>query len=73
MQQYIVGAPFERFARYRVGSLPKSISGNSFLLVKVNYFSKGPQVTAIPNQETPNIHQAVIEQTRASLRTKPKS
>jgi len=51
MHQYNVGAPFERIAVDIAGPFPGSDRGNRYLLVTMDYFTKWPDVYAIPNQE----------------------
>jgi hypothetical protein len=60
MQQYNVGAPFERIAMDVAGPFPTSDSGNKYVLVVMDYFSKWPEVYPIPNQETTTIADAVV-------------
>lgn len=55
MQQYNSGAPFERIAMDVAGPFPVSNSGNKYVLVVMDYFSKWPEVYAIPNQEAKTI------------------
>ena len=55
MQQYNSGAPFERIAMDVAGPFPTSDSGNRYVLVVMDYFSKWPEVYAIPNQEARTI------------------
>jgi hypothetical protein len=40
MHQYNVGAPFERIAIDITGPFPESESGNRYLLVAVDFFTK---------------------------------
>jgi hypothetical protein len=51
MHQYNVGAPFERIAIDVAGPFPRSNQGNRYLLIAMDYFTKWPEVYAIPNQE----------------------
>jgi len=55
IHQYNVGAPFERIAVDIAGPFPKSDRGNRNLLVDMDYFTKWPEVNAIPNQETSTV------------------
>jgi hypothetical protein len=52
MQQYNVGAPFERIAIDVAGPLPLSEHGNRYLLMAMDYFTKWPEAYAIPNLVT---------------------
>jgi len=60
MQQYLVGAPFERVALDIAGPFPESNCGNKYVLVVMDYFSKWPEVYAIPNQEAKTIADVFI-------------
>ncbi|XP_076247766.1 uncharacterized protein LOC143187432 [Calliopsis andreniformis] len=60
MQIYNVGAPFERIAMDVVGPLPKSSSGNRFLLVVADYFSKWPEVIPMVNQRAETAAKALL-------------
>ena len=51
MAQHLAGAPMERIAVDVLGPLPVSDSGNKYLLVIMDYFSKWPEVHPMPNQE----------------------
>lgn len=55
LQQYNVGAPFERIAMDVAGPFPISSAGNRYVLVVMDYFSKWPEVYAIPNQEAKTV------------------
>ena len=60
MQQYNVGAPFERIAIDVAGPFPMSERGNRYLLVAMDYFTKWPEVYAIPNQEAATVADALV-------------
>ncbi|GFU32497.1 retrovirus-related Pol polyprotein from transposon 412 [Trichonephila clavipes] len=53
LHRYNVGAPFERIAFDILGPLPRTASGNKYLLVVMDYFTKWPEVYPIPDQEAP--------------------
>ncbi|XP_037813635.1 uncharacterized protein LOC119604837 [Lucilia sericata] len=55
LQQYNSGAPFERIAMDVAGPFPVSDAGNRYVLVVMDYFSKWPEVYAIPNQEAKTV------------------
>ena len=61
MQQYNVGAPFERIAVDVMGPLPESSKGNRYLLVAMDYFTKWPEVIPVRNQEATTIAEALVE------------
>ena len=60
MHQYNVGAPFERIAIDISGSFPESDNGNRYLLIAMDYFTKWPQVYAIPNQVASTVADALV-------------
>jgi hypothetical protein len=60
MHQYNVGAPFERIAIDNAGPFPESDKGNRHLLVAMDYFTKWPEVYAIPNQEASTVADALV-------------
>ena len=51
LKQHLVGAPMERVAIDIMGPLPISRSGNRYIMVIVDYFTKWVEAYAIPNQE----------------------
>ena len=60
MHQYNVGAPFERVAIDIAGPFPRSDQGNRYLLIAMDYFTKWPEVYAIPNQEASTIAEVLV-------------
>ena len=60
MHQYNVGAPFERVAVDIAGPFPESDRGNRYLLVAMDYFTKWPEVYAIPNQEASTVADVLV-------------
>ena len=52
MQQYLVSAPLERITIDIMGPLPESRSGNRYILVVGDYFSKWIDAWAMPDMET---------------------
>jgi hypothetical protein len=60
MQLYLVGAPMERVGIDILGPLPLSDSGNRYLLVAMDYFTKWPEVVALPNQEAITVATALV-------------
>lgn len=61
LQQYNVGAPFERIAIDVLGPLTRSKRGNKFLLVIGDYFSKWMEAIPIPDQEATTIAKHLVE------------
>ena len=60
MKQYNVGAPFERITLDVAGPFPEIVSGNKYILVVMDYFSKWPEVFAILNQEATTIADKLV-------------
>lgn len=60
MQLYNVGVPFERIAIDVAGPFPETNDGNRYTLVISDYFSKWPEVYAIPNQEATTIAEQLV-------------
>ena len=61
MKQYNVGYPGERVAIDVLGPLPESSSGNRYLLVLMDYFTKWPEAYALPNQEATTVATAMLQ------------
>ncbi|GFT72145.1 gypsy retrotransposon integrase-like protein 1 [Trichonephila clavipes] len=61
LHRYNVGAPFERIAFDILGPLPRTASGNKYLHVVMDYFTKWPEVYPIPDQEAPTVAEAVVQ------------
>ena len=55
MAQYNVASPMERLAVDVMGPLPVTESGNRYLLIAMDYFSKWPEAYALPNQEATTV------------------
>jgi hypothetical protein len=60
MHQYNVGAPFERIAIEVAGPFPRSVQGNRYLLIAMEYFTKWPEVYAIPDQEASTVADVLV-------------
>ncbi|CAC5404177.1 unnamed protein product [Mytilus coruscus] len=61
LQQYNVGAPFERIGIDILGPLPKSTRGNKFLLVIGDYFTKWMEAIPIQDMEATTVANKLIE------------
>ncbi|VDI78350.1 Hypothetical predicted protein [Mytilus galloprovincialis] len=62
MKQYLVGAPLERVALDILGPLPITTSGNKFILVLTDYFSRWAEAYPIPNQEAETISKIFVDE-----------
>jgi hypothetical protein len=60
MHQHNVGSPFERIAIDVAGPFPRSDQGNQYLLIAMDYFTKWPEVYAIPNREASTIAKDLV-------------
>jgi hypothetical protein len=60
MHQYNVGALFERIVIDIAGPFTKSDSGNRHLLTAMDYFTRWPDICAVPNQEAPTVADAPV-------------
>ncbi|GFU73201.1 retrovirus-related Pol polyprotein from transposon 412 [Trichonephila clavipes] len=61
LHRYNVGAPFERIAFDILGPLPRTASGNKYLLVVIDYFTKWPEVYPIPGSGSSTVAEAVVQ------------
>lgn len=61
MSQYNVGAPLERVAMDIVGPLPRSNSGNKYILMISDYFTKWMMAIPVRNQEAETIAKKFVE------------
>ncbi|MCG8624913.1 MAG: DDE-type integrase/transposase/recombinase, partial [Proteobacteria bacterium] len=62
LQQYNVGAPMERIAMDVLGPLPESTTGNKYIVIIADYFTKWPEAFAIPNQEATTIANLLVRE-----------
>lgn len=62
LQIYNVGAPWERIAIDVAGPFPLTESGNRYIVVVQDYFTKWPEVFATPNQEAQTVAKKVVEE-----------
>ena len=58
--KYVVGAPMERIAIDILGPLPLSESGNKYLLVAMDYFTKWPEVYPLPTQTAVAVAEVLV-------------
>lgn len=62
-KQYNVEVSFERIAFDVTGPFPTTANDNKYILVAMNYFSKGPGAYVTPNQEASSMAQARVDNT----------
>ena len=62
MAQYNVASPMERLAVDVMGPLPVTESGNRYLLIAMDYFSKWPEAYALPNQEATTVAEVLVKE-----------
>lgn len=61
LRVYNVGAPFERLALDVVGPLPRSQAVSRFMLVLADYFTRWPEVIAMPDQRAVTVVRALLQ------------
>uniref|UniRef100_A0A3P9LUG1 Gypsy retrotransposon integrase-like protein 1 n=1 Tax=Oryzias latipes TaxID=8090 RepID=A0A3P9LUG1_ORYLA len=61
LQQYLVGAPMERVGVDVLGPFPLTESGNRYVLVAMDYFTKWPEVYAVPDQSATTTAKYLVE------------
>lgn len=62
LQLYQVGAPMERMAVDIAGPFRSTRKGNRFLCVAMDYFTKWPEVCALPNHEATTVAEFLVTQ-----------
>ncbi|CAK1599594.1 unnamed protein product [Parnassius mnemosyne] len=60
LKLYNVGSPWERIALDVAGPFPESESGNKYFMVVVDYFTKWPEIFAIPNQKDSTVADKLV-------------
>uniref|UniRef100_A0AAZ1X8S4 Gypsy retrotransposon integrase-like protein 1 n=1 Tax=Oreochromis aureus TaxID=47969 RepID=A0AAZ1X8S4_OREAU len=60
LQQYLVGAPMERVDV--LGPFPVTESGNRYVLVVMDYFTKWPEAYAVPDQSATTTAERLVEE-----------
>lgn len=62
LQVYNVGAPFERLQVDILGPLPTSSSGNKYLLVVVDCFTKWPEAMPLKDKKANTVARSLVDQ-----------
>ncbi|KAJ8337414.1 hypothetical protein SKAU_G00386340 [Synaphobranchus kaupii] len=62
LQQHLVGAPMERVGVEVLGPFPVTDSGNRYILVAMDYFTKWPEAFAIPDQSAATTAERLVEE-----------
>lgn len=62
MKQYNVGAPLERVAVDVLGPLPVSNSGNKYILIVGDYFTKWVEANALENQQAETVAEVIVNE-----------
>ncbi|KAJ8339695.1 hypothetical protein SKAU_G00343280 [Synaphobranchus kaupii] len=62
LQQHLVGAPMERVGVDVLGPFPVTDSGNSYILVAMDYLNKWPEAFAIPDQSAATMAERLVEE-----------
>lgn len=61
LQLCLAGAPMERVGVDITGPFPTTSSGNRFILVAMDYFTKWPEAYAIPNHEATTVARVLVD------------
>ena len=62
LKNYVVGAPLKRVEMDILGPLPRSNSGNKYILVICDWFTKWTEAYAMPNQEAETCAKILVNQ-----------
>ena len=62
MKQLNVGAPLERVAVDVMGPLPTSTSGNKYILILGDYFTKWVEAYLLENQQAETVAEVIVKE-----------
>ena len=62
LQLYNVGSPMERIAVDVLGPLPMTDSGNQYILLAQDYFTKWPEAYPLPDQQATTVANVLVNQ-----------
>ncbi|KAJ8364485.1 hypothetical protein SKAU_G00133160 [Synaphobranchus kaupii] len=62
LQQHLVGAPMERVGVDVLGPFPVTDSGNRYILIAMDYFTKWPEAFAVPDQSAATTAERLMEE-----------
>ena len=62
LKLYTVGAPMERLAVDVLGPLPKTDSGNQYILIAQDYSTKWPEAFTLPHQQAATVVEVLVNQ-----------
>ncbi|KAJ8349026.1 hypothetical protein SKAU_G00276150 [Synaphobranchus kaupii] len=62
LQQHLVGDPMERVGVDVLGPFPVTDSGNRYILVAMDYFTKWPEAFAVPDQSAATTAERLVEE-----------
>ncbi len=71
MQQYTPGALMGWLAIDVMGPLPLTETGNRYVLIVADYFTKWPEAFALPDQETGNVVEVLVKDVVCRFRVLP--
>ena len=62
MAKYNVGSPMERIAIDVLGPLPITETGNKYILIVADYFTKWVEAYPMPNQEATTVAELLVRE-----------